>query len=206
MNGVLSMLALVLVTESGTPTAADSVAGGLAGPPPPPASALHALSALALPRARVTMSGRRYELVQPLFTERGIGWRSVEGFPRRRPAVIASADWDSVKAPPNPVPWPAVAQLESITGRSGAGTTTGAIVGFVLVGLPAIGLVAAGDMYGDSFNASTAYPVAIGFALLATVAGASIGRALIPGAPVWTPLPLPAASNALPGDPDARGP
>ena len=156
-----------------------------------PDSILDRLSALGLRRVRVTVREGRYVFVRPLFTERGVGWGAVEGFPRRRPAVIAGANWDSVKPPPNPVAWADVRQLESPHVGRRTGAITGGAVAFVLIGLPSIGLAFAVDSMVPDADVGSLYPVIGAIALAATLVGAAIGHAVIPPETVWEPMAVP---------------
>lgn len=184
-----SSLALALALAAAPPAAE----GGAAPAPAPPDSLRRAWSALALRRVRVTLSERGYVLREPVFGRAGIRWESVEGFPRRRPALIAGADWDSVPPPPNPVPWDALERLETPRPNRGSGAAIGAAAGFVVVGLPAIGLGAALEEYDPGDSDGSFLVVGLGVAIGATLVGASLGHLLIPPSHRWEPAPWPPA-------------
>jgi len=176
------------------PVASDVAGDGAPRAIAPPDSTLERWSSLGLRRLRVALPAGRAVLVRPSFAADGIGWRAVEGFPRARPALIAGADWDSVKPPPNPVPWSQVAALEVPRAGPRRGAVIGGGIGFVLVGLPALGVglwaasvVREGDMQGVVLAAG-------GIAFAATMIGAVLGHVAIPPATRWDPLAQPASA------------
>ncbi len=120
--------------------------------------------------ARIGIDGRTYVLVKPEVTADGLGYRSVEGYPKRRPAIVAGTDWDSLATPANPVPWSSIDRIESghLTRRPGA--VVGAFVGF-LAGLGwGYAWVSLANDPGES-----PWPTAIGVGALFAVLGAGVG-------------------------------
>lgn len=167
----------------------------------PSDSALRAYSRLPLARARVTVDGRTYELVRPTFDAAGVGWRSVQGFPPPRPAVFVDGNRDSLKTPPNPVPWERIQQLESMGMRGPSGAGRGALVGLVVIGVPAFGLAAALIGTPVEIEAGTLFGTAFSLTIMATLVGATLGHFLVPRTAQWEQLappsgPSPSAGSA----------
>jgi len=120
--------------------------------------------------ARVGISGRTYVLVKPEVTAGGLAYRSVEGYPKRRPAIVAGADWDSLPAPANPVPWSSIDRIESGHVSRRPGATIGAFLE-LLVGLGwGYGWASLADDPSES-----PWQIAIGAGAVFAVAGAGIG-------------------------------
>jgi len=130
--------------------------------------------------ARVGVAGRTMVLVDPGVTTSGLVYRRIEGFPRQRPALFAGADWDSVPAPPNPIPWESLDRIEAGYYDRTQGAAVGAVVGLV-VSLAAASL-AASDNRG---YAPWAYVMYFG-APTSMLLGAAIGA--MAAGPRWQQL------------------
>jgi hypothetical protein len=120
--------------------------------------------------ARIGVGGRTYVLVKPVVTPDGLAYRSVEGYPKRRPAIVAGADWDSVATPSNPVPWSTIDRIESGHVSRRPGAVIGAFLGLLTGFGWGYGVASLGDDPGQS-----PWQIAIGAGAVFAVAGAGIG-------------------------------
>jgi hypothetical protein len=160
-----AVLAGAVALAAATPAAAAGA---------PADTTLARLVSLRLDRARIHDPAHPLVLHAPRFDAAGIAWKSVDGFPHSRPALISGADWDSVPPPPNPIPWATVAQVEAPekTGIGLAGFLGGA-AGFV-VGYGGTQLVTAES----SWSSSQVTATSIAFGVVGAIAGGWIAHEL----------------------------
>jgi len=119
--------------------------------------------------ARIDVDGRSLVLRKPRVTPEGLAYESLVGFPRSRPAIVVGADWDSIPARPNPIPWEDIDRIESGVQDRIPGAIIGGVVGL-------LGGFYLGAWSGDS--RSTDSQVYAGPAICA--AGAGLGALLLP--------------------------
>jgi hypothetical protein len=82
---------------------------------------------------RIGIGGDTFTLINPQVGVEGLAYESIPGLPKRRPAIVAGADWDSVAMPSNPIPLSRIDRVETgiQSGRHGAkvGGTCGLLFG-----------------------------------------------------------------------------
>jgi len=123
--------------------------------------------------ARIGVAGRTFVLVEPRVGPDGLTFERVEGFPKSRPAIVTGADWDSVAAPRNPVPWSTLERIESGKRSRLPGAMIGGGIGLVaglLVG-GFLGYVA--EMNGNADGTATM----LGISAFSTGLGVAVGAA-----------------------------
>lgn len=199
-------LALMLAAGPGAPAPPDTaiaatraaVETAAVAPASPSPVVLAGLSRLALEKVRVRDGAVAYVLRRPRFEAPGIGWQSVDGFPRRRPALLAGADWDSVDAPANPLPWREGMWLETAVERRGAGAVLGGLAGGVSAGC--LGAWLAG--YGSGAAPIALAGLGVG-TVLGAAAGSRVGHLLFDPPSRWEPIPGASPVRLRPGAADA---
>jgi hypothetical protein len=141
--------------------------------------------------ARVGIAGRTQVVSRPKVTESGLEFdRALEP---RRPALVVGADWDSLAAPPRPVPWSTIESLETGDMSRRHGFVYGASVGFTSAGLLGLGLGA----FVNRADADVSTPV---LALEAAIAGALLGGL------VGVAISSPRWHRVYPASPSRTGP
>jgi hypothetical protein len=141
----------------------------------PPDSASVSRLALALadsPAARIGVGPRSYVVLHPRVETAGIAFDRVEGFPPRRPAVIAMGKWDTIPPPPNPIPWSQVVSVDRRVMTRRPTTTFGAILGGLFFAGTAYGF---GELSEGEGGSPVEAPVVIGIGLAGAVVGGLIG-------------------------------
>lgn len=81
---------------------------------------------------RVFSNGRSLTLERPVIGIDGISFARASGWPKRRPALFTTTDWNSAP-PPNPIPWSDIDRVERrVTRVSPVGIILGAGVGYLV--------------------------------------------------------------------------
>ena len=96
---------------------------------------------------RIDIDGRTHELINPRVGPQGIAYESIPGLPKRQPAIVAGADWDSIAMPPNPIPWSRIDRIEKGFPTGTHGARDGALIGLAATAVLGAILVAHDSYY-----------------------------------------------------------
>src|SRR5258706_6767339 len=84
------------------------------------------------PQVWTVTSRAGFYLTRPHASEIGLDYRKTPGYPPRRPSVIAG-NWDTIPAPPRPLPWSTIQRIEWKHGGTEAGLVAGTLAGVALL-------------------------------------------------------------------------
>ena len=115
-----------------------------------------------------------FYVTRPVASDVGLDYRKTPGYPPRRPSVIAGS-WDTIPAPPRPLPWSTIERVEWKHGGTEAGLIAGTLAGVALLaGTVALVQQSGGDV-GPSAPSVVLGAVA-GGALVGLLVGSFSGR------------------------------